>query len=147
MDEKEYSEQRLEDQIAWYDKRSGTSQRLYKRLRLAEVICAASIPFWIGLIELLEGVRYWLALLGVVVAVITGAQGVWKFQENWMAYRATCEMLRHEKYFYETGCGPYKDAKDRLCLLVNRVEELISQENTNWRKYMNQEKNQGQAAS
>ena len=62
-----------------------------------------------------------------------------------MAYRTTCEMLKHEKYFYEAGCGPYKKETDKLCLLVQRVEMLISQENTNWRQYMDkkEEKDEG----
>jgi hypothetical protein len=148
MDEKDYMEQRLEDEINWYDRKSMSSQLRYKQLRLVEIIAAASIPFWVVLVELSGDVSYLsgfvkilTALSGVVVAVASGIQGFCKFQENWMAYRTTCEMLKHEKFFYGTDSGPYKNAKDKLCLLVNRVEELISQENTNWHKYMKEEKN------
>jgi len=143
MDEKEYIEQRLEDQMVWYDRKSMWNQDWHKRLKIAEISIAASIPFWVGAIELVGETPVWsnvlkviVALLGVLIAVISGIPGIYKFQENWMAYRTTCEMLKHEKYFYETGSGPYKGVTDKLCLLVQRVEMLISQENTNWRQYM-----------
>ena len=147
MDEKEYKEQRLEDQINWYNKKSMSNQSCYKILRKVEIIAAASIPFWLVLVELSGNINYMqgifkimTALSGVVVAVVSGIQGFGKYQENWMAYRTTCEMLKHEKFFFDTGSGPYKDAKDKFCLLVNRVEKLISEENTNWQKYMEEEK-------
>ena len=143
MDEKEYIEQRLEDQMVWYDHKSMWNQNWHKRLKVAEIGIAASIPFWVGAMELVGDASTWsdvfkglVAILGVLIAVVSGVPGIYKFQENWMAYRTTCEMLKHEKYFYETGCGPYKKETDKLCLLVQRVEMLISQENTNWRQYM-----------
>lgn len=146
MEEKEYIEQRLDDQIQWYDNKSGRSQKWYKRLRIVEIICAASIPFLFGLAELVGNAWFWAdifrglaALVGVFVAISSGILGLYKFQDNWMAYRTTCEMLRHEKYFYQTRCGPYKNAKVPFSTLVSRVENLISQENTNWRAYMKSE--------
>jgi len=44
----EYIEQRLSDQIGWYDRKSGTNQRWFKRLRFAEIVAAATIPFLSG---------------------------------------------------------------------------------------------------
>ena len=44
MEEAEYLEQRLDDQINWYDKKSSANQAAFKRLRLIEIIAAAAIP-------------------------------------------------------------------------------------------------------
>ena len=44
----EYIEQRLNDQISWYDRKSGTSQLWFKRLRFAEIVAATIIPFLSG---------------------------------------------------------------------------------------------------
>jgi hypothetical protein len=44
----EYIEQRLSDQIGWYDRKSSTNQRWFKRLRFAEIVAAATIPFLSG---------------------------------------------------------------------------------------------------
>jgi hypothetical protein len=38
------TQERLEDQIGWYDRKSQTSQRRYKILKLAQVIIAGVIP-------------------------------------------------------------------------------------------------------
>jgi hypothetical protein len=37
----EYIEERLNDQIIWYSKKSQTNQKWFKRLRLLEIIVAA----------------------------------------------------------------------------------------------------------
>ncbi|MHC4367051.1 MAG: DUF4231 domain-containing protein [Planctomycetota bacterium] len=55
-----------------------------------------------------------------------------KYQENWINYRTTCETLRKEIHFYRVGWGDYRDSKDREALFVERVESLISRENTMW---------------
>ena len=44
----EYVEQRINDQIGWYDRKSTTNQRWFKRLRFAEIVAAAAIPFLSG---------------------------------------------------------------------------------------------------
>ena len=36
---------RLEDQITWYDRKSMSCQRIFKRIKIAEIIAAALIPF------------------------------------------------------------------------------------------------------
>ena len=37
--------ERLEDQISWYDRKSGSNQRIYKRIKVTEIVAAAVIPF------------------------------------------------------------------------------------------------------
>jgi hypothetical protein len=143
MNDREYIEARLEKQINWYDRASAKNKRRYTFFKVTEITFAASIPVVLAISELvgnsgnapliLRGVA---AALGAGVAILSGIQSVGKYQENWMAYRTTCEMLRHEKFFYETSCGPYNDPANRVCLLVQRVEQLISTENTNWQRYM-----------
>lgn len=45
MEQNTYIKERLDDQIAWYDQKSQSNQKWYKRLRVIELIAAASIPF------------------------------------------------------------------------------------------------------
>jgi len=45
MGEQEYFEQRLDDQINWYDKKSVFNQQRYKQLRTAEIVLSLLIPF------------------------------------------------------------------------------------------------------
>jgi len=145
MNADEYIAKRLDDQIAWYDRKSLWSQRWYKRLRMAEFVAAALIPFLAAyLAPELSTTKVVIGLLGVTIAVITATLGLYQFQEHWIEYRTTCESLKKEKYLFLTSSEPYTgDSPDRLRLLVERVETLISKENTNWTQYMKKPKEEG----
>ncbi len=41
--------QRLDNQIEWYDQRSGQSQKLFKLLKIVVITAAALIPFLAGM--------------------------------------------------------------------------------------------------
>lgn len=45
-----------------------------------------------------------------------------KFEENWINYRTTCETLKKEINFFNAGIDEYKDSQDREGLFVKRVE-------------------------
>jgi len=64
----EYIEQRLNDQISWYDGKSVTNQRWFRRLRFAEIVFAATIPFLSGFAGHSLPIKIVIGTLGVVVA-------------------------------------------------------------------------------
>ena len=138
MDIEQYLQERLDDQIDWYNRKSGWNQRLHKRLRLLEVVAAASIPFLTGFIADFAFMTHVVAVVGVAIAVISGAFALFKFQENWIEYRTTAETLKHQKYLFLTQSSPY-DGADAFHTLVETVEELISQENSKWTQYLKQQ--------
>jgi Protein of unknown function (DUF4231) len=127
---------RLEDQIGWYDRRSGTSQRRYKALKVTVIVIAALIPLLSGLplAPLLPGgLPTWvLGALGAAIAIIEGIQQVNQYHSNWISYRSTCEALKHEKYLYLGKAGPYAAVAAPHALLAERVESLVSQEHAKW---------------
>ena len=134
MDKAKYLEERLEDQIDWYDKKSQANQRWFKNLRITEIVCAALIPFIAGFSQLVPYGELVIGMLGVVIAICAGLSALNKYQENWLTYRTTCETLRHEKYLFLTGCTPY-DSEKSFRLFVERVESLISKENSLWSNF------------
>ena len=96
--QEDYLKERLEDQIKWYDRKSSINQKMYKRLQLVTIVTAACIPFLTGyLSEETIYLKYLVGALGVLVVILTGINNVYKYQENWTAYRTTCESLQHEK--------------------------------------------------
>jgi hypothetical protein len=121
---------RLDNQIDWYDRKSQSAQKRYKLLKLVQVVAAASLPllpvFGIPHPEKVS------AVLGLVILIIETVQQLNQDQQNWIAYRSTCETLKHEKYLFLSDAGPYKDAEKPLALLADRVEGLISQEHAKW---------------
>ncbi|HEX2052108.1 MAG TPA: DUF4231 domain-containing protein [Actinomycetota bacterium] len=118
---------RLEDQLGWYDRKSSQNQTSYKRLKLAELAGAASLP----LLVTLEIPSLWPGLVGAGVAVLAGVEHLFQFQSNWITYRSTAEALKHERYLYLAGAGPY-DRPDRHKVLAEKLEGLISQEHAKW---------------
>lgn len=132
--EEEYLKNRLQEQIAWYDKKSQANQKYFKRLRLLEIIAAAFIPFWAGVGINVPYYSVIIAGLGVIIAISAGGSALYKFHENWIEYRTTAETLKHEKFLYISNCSPY-DQDNAFCKLVQRVEGLISKENSQWARY------------
>lgn len=136
MNEEEYLKKRLDDQINWYDQKSIWNQKWFKRLQVFQLIAAASIPIFVSYVTDSSGwLRLVVAVLGASIAIVSGIIGLYKLQENWLEYRTTCESLRHEQFLYLTKTDPY-NIETPFPLLVNRVETLISKENTNWAQYM-----------
>jgi hypothetical protein len=133
--EKYYLENRLDDQINWYDKKSVWNQKWFRRLKKAEMIISVSIPLLVGVIDYQPSVKIFIGIMGASIAVIAGIQSMYKFHENWIQYRTTAETLKHEKYLYITKCKPY-DGEGAFCRLVERVEGLISKENSQWIRYI-----------
>jgi len=119
---------RLEEEIDWYSRRSESSQTWFKRLKAIELVAAALIPFLAGLKES----PFLVGALGVLIVVLESLQGLYQFQSNWITYRSACEALKHEKYLWMAGAGPYADPEDPDRLLAEREESLIPQEHAKW---------------
>ena len=134
MQEQEYIDSRLNDQIDWYSKKSLFNQKWYKRFRLIEIVFAAIIPFLAGIGSDVPYHQIIIGVLGVCIAVSAGWSAIYKYHENWIEYRTTAETLKHEKYLFLGKCSPYDD-ENAYCKLVQRVEGLISKENSQWSSY------------
>jgi len=70
--------------------------------------------------------------MGVLITVLEGILHLNQYQENWTNYRNTAESLKHEKFLFLAKAGVYANAPDVRALLAERVEALISQENSQW---------------
>jgi hypothetical protein len=54
----------------------------------------------------------------LVILIIETVQQLSQDQQNWVAYRSTCETLKHEKYLFLSSAGPYMSAEKPLALLA-----------------------------
>jgi len=133
----------LQDQIEWYDRKSGHNQRFFKWLKFLTIAAAAFVPF----LAKVDGMSWVTAGLGVFIVVLEGLQQLNQYHSNWISYRSTCEALKHEKFLYLAEAGPYASANDAHALLAERIESLISQEHAKWASTQEQakkEKTEGQ---
>ena len=129
--------ERLEDQLDWYDRKSLANQRAYKRIKVVEILAAATIPLLAAVgrpqISMVTGG------LGVLITVLEGMLHLNQYQQNWINYRSTCEALKHEKYTYLGKAAPYRNVPDPHALLTERIESLVSQEHAKWASTQQQE--------
>jgi hypothetical protein len=123
---------RLNDQLEWYDHKSGVNQKRYKQIQAAQIILATSIPVF-SLIGATSG-QWITAILGASVAILAGFQQLGNYNDLWTTYRATAEQLQHEKFLFLAQSGPYRTLQEEeaLRLLAERVEERVSTEHAKW---------------
>jgi len=125
---------RIRDQISWYDGKSAHCQRWFKLLKVLQIVTAAAIPVMAG-----AKAPYWLVGgAGALIVVLEGLQQLHQYQQNWAAYRATCERLKHEQFLFLAHAGPYAAALNSEALLAERVEGLVSQEHAAWVSQQNE---------
>ena len=125
-----YLKERYEDQINWYDRKAIWNQKMYKRFQSIVIIFAAVTPILVA--TGIEQSKWPAVAISAIVAIGTAFLKSFKYQENWVSYRTTCETMRKEIFFYEAGIGDYKNTDDKESLFVERAESLISRENTMW---------------
>ncbi|MEW6238379.1 MAG: DUF4231 domain-containing protein [Candidatus Omnitrophota bacterium] len=126
----QYLKERYEDQIRWYSNRSSQNKRYYQWFQWGAIVISTSVPVLV--ISMPDKYKWFTAILSIILAIATSALKTFKFQENWINYRTISETLKKEKYFYDAEISEYATAEDKEQLLVERVETLISRENTLW---------------
>lgn len=126
----DYLENRYYNQIEWYDKKASYNQKIFKTLQLIVTALAVVTPI---LLVVQEELLLWIAVLtSATVAISATLLRTFNYHENWLNYRSTCEMLKKEIYYYKAKLHDYHDATDPEALFVERVEDLISREQTFW---------------
>jgi hypothetical protein len=131
----EYLKQRLDEQIKVV-RRQEWVQQMDAHHNSRKIVCAAIIPLLSGFTKYSDPlIVVIMGVLGVCVAVAAGFSSLLKYQENWIKYRTTAESLKKEKHLFQTRVEPY-NTEEPLGIFVQRVETLVSQENTNWAQYM-----------
>ena len=133
--EDDYLNDRVKDQIDWFNKKSGTCKHWFYRLKVSETILALLIPFLTGYItNELTGLKILVGVIGILVAALAGLLTLFKYQENWVQYRTTAETLTQERFLFIARTGPYK-GDDRFKLFVERVESMLTKENSHWASF------------
>ncbi|MFM2375956.1 MAG: hypothetical protein RLZZ165_1053 [Bacteroidota bacterium] len=136
MNQDEYMKERVEDQIEWYSTKASLNKKWFVRLEMVSIGLSVSIPFVSNLMsENATWVKHAVSLMGILIAGISGLMGLMKYRENWLEYRTTCELLRHERYMFLTRAGSYASG-DRFDLFVQTIENLLSKEAANWKSYV-----------
>ncbi|WP_195611353.1 DUF4231 domain-containing protein [[Clostridium] symbiosum] len=134
MEIEKYISERVDNQINWYDVKSKKAQKCYKIFQIIEIVLAAFIPLLAGYSSKHSLIPIIMGSFGSVIAIIEAITKLYKFHENWIQYRATCELLRYQKYLYLTNSYPYNDKDEtRDNIFIKNIENIISAENNQWK--------------
>ena len=138
-----YMDERVDDQIKWYDKKSMQMQKKYKFLKGVTIFLSAIIP-----IISLTNIEYFntnivASILAAIIAISEGMISLSNYGDNWTRYRSICETLKSEKYMFLNQSGVYSEEEDNFSFFVERIETIISQENINWASLNNESKKEG----
>ncbi len=125
-----YKNGRYQEQIDWYDSRAISKKCLYYWFQGLLIFFTVCVPIMIMQRELFGDLIS--IVLSLAAAALASSLKAFRFQELWMNYRTTCESLKKEEHYYTAEIGPYKHTSDNEGLFVERVESLISRENTLW---------------
>ncbi len=126
----EFLDTRYRKEINWYDKKANWNRKAYHIFQWIAIVFSALTPI---LVIISDGYIRWITVgIAAIVAIVTSALKTFKYQENWISYRTTSETLKKEIHFYKAGIRGYENVDDKEAVFVDRVESLISRENTMW---------------
>ena len=130
-----YLQSRYEDQCQWYSAKAGSNKWRYLFFQTAILVLSGVTTLAVAAGIYFSGVS-WIRLVALssttLVTVLAGLMKVYRFQEQWIEYRDTSETLKKEKHIYTAKLGDYATATSAEKLFVERVESLISRQNTRW---------------
>jgi hypothetical protein len=128
-----YKQERLQKEIDWHSNKAKENKIRFQICQIIILVAGAIIPI-INAPNFGDPQRIISAIIGGLIVVITGLTQLEKYQENWILYRTSTELLKKERYFFENNVGDYSnpDEKERNKLLVERVESIVSAETSKY---------------
>lgn len=131
----DYLRNRYYKQRKWYSEHSRKNKKYYMYLQGSIIILSAFTTVLIA-IGLNSSPHFFVKLIPVItsmsITILVSILTTFKYQENWINYRTTSESLKKEIHYYKAGIGDYSTCTDEKALFIERVENLISRENTIW---------------
>ena len=136
INEETYIENRLQEQIDWYDKNAILYKKYHNNINSISIIVSScgSLITILGLV--FECAEPWLTILGSLASVtVASALAIDKLKNYgnlFLNYRKTCETLKREKILFQTKSGEYQNNENAFNLLVERCESIMATENGTW---------------
>ena len=153
MSVEDYMQDRVDKQIAYFDRKSYNSQTQYKRLKRIEFYLASSIPVLVSFSTMeivkkavfghVQDAEFNLDLLfqivaaiaGIVLAILNKLMDLESYLDLWKTNRANCEAIEHERFMFLTRSGDYdEDEETAFAKLVDKVESIINNDVQKWKQ-------------
>ena len=137
-----YINDRVDPQIIWHSRKATMNKTRFHLFQFIVIIAGSIVPL-VNIIDYIPvSTRLVSAGLGSLVAIITSFIQLNKYDENWLTYRMTAELLKREKYMFLYSSGEYssKDENEKNKLFVHKIETILMSETETQTK--KEEKNQ-----
>ena len=124
----EYISERLNGQIAYYDKAAQKHKKMSTYFRVITVVGSALVPVLVNLD--FPYVNILTTIISLTVVVLVSIESVLQNGAQWPLYRSTEQLLRKEYFSFTANEGQYADCEgeDAFRLFVKRVEDAIQAE-------------------
>jgi hypothetical protein len=128
-----YLEERVEDQIGYFDSSAIKNQRCYKRLKRIAILCNILTTMAIALAFTVKSPenKTAMGIVALILSTMVLATYQWEEFENygakWEKFRLVAEQLKSQKHLFLTPSGPYaieNDAENGR-LFVETIEGII----------------------
>jgi hypothetical protein len=132
----EYISERINQEIAYYNKTAGKYKNRYLQMRAITVIGGALVPVLVNVH--LPYVDIVTTIISLAVVLLVSLESVYHYREQWTNYRSAEQNLRNEYFLFTTKSGRYATYSEEAAfsLFVDRVEEEIDAENASTLRVM-----------
>jgi tetratricopeptide (TPR) repeat protein len=133
----------LSNQEVWYDRKASSNRRWATRLGFLTVLAGAAtavVQLWTpSPPDMPPGSLHWTtiltALLGAAVVLTKGMERIWKFDDNWLAYRMAAEGIKRQTRLYINNAGPYVCGEEPAYRrYVENIENVIASEQNSFKQ-------------
>jgi hypothetical protein len=129
----EYVETRYKNQMAYYSKAASKNQKRYKTFQWVLIVSSFITPILAALGKKGIDLQIPVVLISTLVAILTAGLKAFQYQELWVKYRTTNELLKPEIHSYNFDVGPYaEEGVNKEMLFVSRVETILDKEHISW---------------
>ena len=132
MNVESYINDRVDDQIKYFDRSAVKNQRIYRFLRIVAISCNVLTALAIALTfavpaEYKKEVGIVALALTMIVLLTYQIEEFFNFGAKWQKFRIVGELIKSEKYLYLNGAGVYTsaDLEQRKRIFVKRVEDIF----------------------
>ena len=123
-----------ESQFEYYDSKATTNKWGDRITRVLQIVLTAVLPVTAALFAGTDEAiwRWIIVIIALLILIDQGLRSYLNYQKKWLSYRTTAESLRREKQLFDTKTQQYEADGDPQRLFVNRVMEIVEQENSEW---------------
>lgn len=133
---KTYIEERIIDQIVWYDQKSSEKQTRFKQLTVANIILNAIIPIVVLLSDYGVFVKLLVTGLSSSAGAINAIVALCGYKDLWIQYRSNCELLKSTLHRFFLKSGEFRHIADDESALMDALvvscEEYFTKEFQTW---------------